>query len=109
MQGVHSSVTGQYCLISFCMFLLIDKLTGFIPDARSLGILNLIANFSDNSAHGATVVINHSCLKRYLIENFLFSSLGRCIRNFSKRKYMLYLFLSSLILTSILHFYFCII
>jgi len=47
---------GFYSIIAFFLFLMIEKITGFIPNTHALGTLNLIANFFDNSAHGTTVV-----------------------------------------------------
>ncbi len=41
---------------SFFVFLTIEKFTELVPNAHALGVLNLIANFVDNSAHGTTVV-----------------------------------------------------
>jgi hypothetical protein len=43
-------------MMAFFLFLIIEKITGLIPNAHALGTLNLIANFFDNSAHGTTVV-----------------------------------------------------
>jgi hypothetical protein len=47
---------GLCSIIAFFVFLVIEKITGLIPNAHALGTLNLIANFFDNSAHGTTVV-----------------------------------------------------
>ena len=57
-KGEHDDkiLNGLLTILSFFVFLLIDKITGLIPNAHALGVLNLIANFFDNSAHGTTVV-----------------------------------------------------
>ena len=57
-KGTHDEQTqsGFYSILAFFLFLMIEKITGLIPNAHALGILNLVANFFDNSAHGTTVV-----------------------------------------------------
>jgi len=58
MNGSHEEKihNGLCSIIAFFVFLVIEKITGLIPNAHALGTLNLIANFFDNSAHGTTVV-----------------------------------------------------
>ena len=71
-------------MVSFCVFLMIDKLTGLVPQARFLGILNLIANFSDNIAHGATVVSSKTLGFILISKIFLiFVLIGWCFWNFN--------------------------
>ena len=46
---------GLYSIGFLFLYLVIDKMTGMIPNAHALGTLNLVANFFENSAHGTTV------------------------------------------------------
>ena len=47
---------GLYSIGFLFLYLVIDKMTGMVPNAHALGTLNLVANFFENSAHGTTVV-----------------------------------------------------
>jgi zinc transporter ZupT len=53
---LEAGQNGMRVISSFMIFLIIEKTTGLIPGAHALGVLNLLANFFDNMAHGTTVV-----------------------------------------------------
>lgn len=38
------------------LYIIIDKLTGLMPNAHAIGTMNLVANFFENSAHATSVV-----------------------------------------------------